>query len=287
MKSLKLFSINLMVILLFGIKTFISITFICFLTSIHINGQDKTNNENIIHIEKSNYGLIFTDIQINGGNVKAMIDFGDPNVLQISSQFVINEGIQVEKTNAVAKDMFGNTFDINKGIANEVVIGNWVDVNVEFSSSPNEMESVAKQINTKFEAVVGWGYFSKYYTEIDYKSNIFKLYWEKPENKKVLFSSLYNKNSNYLSVPVMINSKEENLIIDTGSPVTVFHSEFYNENGRENLSFDIGNKSFSLEPQAQDLSILKQLNAVGIIGGDFLVEYKVLIDPFGKELIFM
>lgn len=257
-----------------------------FLIAINGYGQDKRNNENIIHIEKSNYGLIFTDIQINGKNVKAMIDFGDPNVLQLSSQFVNKGGFEVKKTNAVAKDKFGNTFDINKGVAKEVVIGLWKNVDIEFSSSPNEMESVAKEINTKFDAVVGWGYFSKYYTEVNYKASTFMLYKEKPKNRNILFSSPYNKNSNYLSIPVVINSKKQNLIIDTGSPITVFHSEFYNENGRENLSFDIENKSFSLKPQSQELSMVKQLNAVGIIGGDFLGKYKVIIDPVEKKLEF-
>ena len=114
---------------------------------------------NVINFQKSNYGLLFTTISVNGTKVKAMIDFGDPNVLQLSSSFVASKNIIVKKTKSVAKDLFGNTFEIHEGVAKEVIIGNWEHTNIEFSSSPNEMEAVSKQINTTFNAVVGLGIF--------------------------------------------------------------------------------------------------------------------------------
>jgi hypothetical protein len=72
---------------------------------------------NSINFQKSDYGLLFTSISVNGTKVKAMIDFGDPNVLQLSSSFVASENIQVNKTEAIAKDLFGNTFEIHEGVA--------------------------------------------------------------------------------------------------------------------------------------------------------------------------
>ncbi|NQX81552.1 MAG: hypothetical protein HRT66_06120 [Flavobacteriaceae bacterium] len=264
---------------------------ICFFFSCK---NTNKNNESIsskkqinqIDIEKSEYGLIFTNIQVNGKGIKAMIDFGDPHILQLSSGFVKKEKIQVSKTNSVAKDMYGNTFEINEGIANEVIIGSSKESNIKFSSSPNEMESVSEQINTKFEAVVGWGYFSKYYTEINYKSNKFNLYKDKPIGVNTAFSTSYDKKSNYISIPILIKGKKENLIIDTGSSLSMIDSTYYHNNKIDDFNFSIGDKEMLIDVHVQNLPILKQLNSIGIIGGDFLQKYKILIDPFVKKIYF-
>lgn len=275
-----------------NIKFYIFIIIVCLFFSCKNSNQNITNDStkeslNLINIEKSDYGLIFTNIQINGKKIKAMIDFGDPHILQISSEFVKNEKIQVIKTDAIAKDLFGNTFEINEGIAKEVIIGDWKNINLKFSSSPNEMELVSEEINIKFEAVVGWGYFSQYYTTIDYKSNKFELSKNKPNNENILFRTMYDKNSNYLSIPVVINASKENLIIDTGSPLSVIDSSYYYKNELNDLSFKLGNKDILIDnPHIQNLEMLKQLNAIGIIGGDFLGKYKITIDPFENKLSF-
>ncbi|NAS31558.1 hypothetical protein GTQ40_11290 [Flavobacteriaceae bacterium R38] len=241
---------------------------------------------NVIEIEKSDYGLIFTNITVNGQKIKAMIDFGDPNVIQLSSTLVKDQNISVIKTKAIAKDIYGNSFEINRGTAKEIIIGQWKENNIEFSSSPGEMEGVAKQINSDFKAVIGWGYFSKYYTVINYGTNKFELFEQKSSIQNEFLKTPYKKNSNYLSVPVTIQNQNVNLIIDTGSPVSVIDSTFYKDLDTDNFNMKIGTKNVTLKMVSQDLSVLKQLNAVGIIGGDFIGKYKIHIDPFEHELTF-
>ena len=247
---------------------------------------EVTSDKNIIHFEKSEYGLIFTNISVNGKSVKAMIDFGDPNVLQLSSSFVKEEQIDVQKTNAIAKDVFGNSFEINKGVAKEIMIGQWKNNDVEFLSSPNEIESVSKQINTTFNAVVGWGYFNNYYTQIDYKASTFIVSKKHEFDDTIIFKTSFNKNSNYLSVPVSINDSTANLIIDTGSPISLIDSSYYHQRKFKDIVVKIEQKEVPLDLKTQDLRILKQINAHGIIGGDFLNKYKIIIDPFKKQLSF-
>lgn len=243
-------------------------------------------NYNTISFEKSDYGLIFTNISVNGTAVKAMVDFGDPNVLQLSSSFVIKKDLEVITSAAIAKDLFGNTFAINKGIAKKVTIGNWESTNIRFTSSPNEMESVSKQIHTKFDAVIGWGYFSKYYTQIDYKSNKFILADKKVFEDNIMFKSSFNTKSNYLNLPVLINNKKANLIVDTGSPISLIDSSYINQRKFKDIVVKLGDKDIPLNLQIQNLEMLNQINANGIIGGDFLEKYKVNIDPFKNELSF-
>lgn len=254
------------------------------LNSEHTDDKKQNQNNNIIYFEKSDYGIIFTNILVNGENVKAMIDFGDPNVLQLSSSLVKKQNLTVHKSNAIAKDVFGNSFSINTGLVNEILIGNWKEKNVKFSSSPNEMESVSKQINTTFKAVIGWGYFSKYYIQMDYKENKFLLSKDELSNNNYFLKTTFNKNSNYLNIPTFINDLNANFIIDTGSPVSLIDSSFMKQKDLKDVNIKLGNKKIDLDLHIQNLEILKQIGANGIIGGDFLTNYKVTIDPFKNEL---
>jgi len=248
------------------------------------------SNESIVNpidFEKSPYGLIFTTVKVNGTDVKAMIDFGDPNILQLSSRFVEREGISVAPSNAIAQDMYGNTFEINQGIAEEVRVGDWKKNDIQFSSSPGEMESVSEQINTQFDAVVGWGYFSQFYIEMDYKQNKFLLHKKKPTLGAVYASTVFNKSSNYLSFPVEVQSEKVNLIIDTGSPTSILDSTFYHSSELKEFSLQFGNQTLPLDFELIDFPMLKQLDAVGIIGGDFLENYIIHIDPFENRIEFV
>lgn len=208
-------------------KTKFLLIIVCLMVGCKSHKENNKLEENYIAIEKSDYGLIFTTIEVNGKKVKAMVDFGDPNILQLSSSFVESQKIKVKKIDAIAKDMAGNTFEINEGTVEEVIIGKWKETNLKFQSSPNEMESVSKQINTEFNAVIGWGYFSQYYTTIDYKENRFELSKKNTSKGIIQFSTNYNKNSNYLSIPITINNSKQNFILDTGSPLTMIDSSFF------------------------------------------------------------
>lgn len=245
--------------------------------------EHEKQSHNVIKIEQSDYGLIFTEIIVNQKKVKAMIDFGDPHVLQLSSTLVENAKITVESTNAMMADIAGNTFKLNKGVAKEVIVGNWKMDDVKFASAPGEMESVSEQINTEFNAVVGWGYFADKYTVVDYKTNQFEVYLKKPTFKKAVFETTYDKSSNYLLIPAELNQQKISLLMDTGSPVTVIDDELYK---KKKMQLKVGNKKVDVRLEKQDLSVLEPLGAVGIIGGDFIQQYRMLIDPFEGNMIF-
>ena len=157
---------------------------------------------------------------------------------------------------------------------------------MKFQSSPNELESIANQINTEFNAVLGWGFFKNYFLEMNYSENTITLRSDVKPKRDVFLSVDFNKNSSYLSVPVTIKNNTVNLIVDTGSSSTVIDSSFMKDNQMTDLTFKLGGQQFQPNAAIQDLSILKQLDAVGIIGGDIIGSYILHIDPFQKTLSF-
>ena len=247
--------------------------------------ENSPEDFNYIGLERNQFGFIFTSIIVNGQAVKALIDFGDPNILQLSSRFTKENNIAVEATNGQAMHVDGSTFSIDKGLTDLVKIGNWAHEDVAFKSSPGEIESVSEQIGTHFDAVLGWGYFKQYFTAMYYAKNTFVLSKVKPQINEILLRKPYNTNSNYLSVEVDIDEEKANFILDTGSSYSFIDSTYVTQRDIDTLEFKLGENDLLLQLQPMDLSILRQINAVGIIGADFLNKYEILIDPFEKELI--
>ena len=78
------------------------------------------------------------------------------------------------------------------------------------------------------------------------------------------------------------------MIIDTGAPVSTLHDQFITDKEPEKnawgqpshqLKTKIGKEKLDIEYELRDLSVLKPLKVVGIIGGDLLKEYIISINP--------
>lgn len=273
MKELK----TLIILLIFG------------LPFANCNGQNGTTyfEPNQISFEKTDYGLIFTTINVNGKNVKAMIDFGDQHKLQLSSTLTNELNILTEKAGYQVSDVYGNTWDVKKGTITKLVVGTWEESDVEFTSQEGEMESVSLQIGTEFNAVLGWGYFKDYSTEIDYSASLFTLLDKKHTVDNELFSVQFQKDANQLIVPATVNNQSVRFMIDTGSPVSVVDSSFLDKFDDKKFMFSIDKQNFEIKVYSQDLSVLSDLEVVCILGGDFLKEWKVIIDPEKSILHFV
>lgn len=240
---------------------------------------------NTVSFEVSPYGLIFTDVKLLDQTLKAMIDFGDPNILQFSSTFVKENKLPVEKIEGKMYDIKGNAFDINAGVIDEVQIGLKKEKEVKFSSSPNEMEAVAQQIGTEFHAVVGWGYFKKYHILLDYSKRQFLLNEKDPIITQPKATVSLSNNSSYLIFPIEVQGKKVNALLDTGSPVCVMDKTLHAKFDGKITSLTIGEAELPVEFHQEDLSMLSDMNVQAIIGGTFMSNYKIHIDPVKKILL--
>jgi len=237
---------------------------------------------NEVSIEITDYGLIFTDIVINGTSVKSMIDFGDSNQLQLSSSLTKTLGLNIHITNSKVVDLFGNSWDLFEGKVEYVKIGDWLEKEMIFTMQEGEMKAVSRQIDFDFHAVIGWGYFEKFITEIDYKRRKFNLHLKDFEPKEDLLGVPFSMDSGQLIISCKVKGQEMNFMIDTGSPVTVVDPKLDQFLIEGILNFEIQGKSFHKNVFLQDLSALADLEVVGIIGGDFLSLYRIILNPRRK-----
>ncbi len=255
----------------------------------------------IIPIEKSLYGMLFTNIQVNGKNVKAIIDFGDPNRFQLSETLVKKLKITLVKTNKAAIGVNGQ-YQVYDGVMETVKIGDMVLKDETFSSSPGEMELVSSQINTDFQAVVGWGFFSEYYITMNYQKNEIILSGTREKQSNVCFSANLDSQFSHLVMQSKINGINANLIIDTGAPLSLLDSAFFLTNNipssdtvikhlsdiipLKTISTTFISSTVNISYLIYDLSLTESM-AVGIIGGDIFDKYKVYIEPKEKLTYFI
>ena len=237
-----------------------------------------------ISLEITEYGLIFTEIIVNGSPVKTMIDFGDGHELQLSSNLVKDLGLKIKSTNAQVADLFGNTWDVFEGIVESVKIGDWSQEETVFTMQEGEMEAVAQQVGYEFSAVLGWGYFKNYITEIDYKNSRFILYKNGFETKDEWLVFPFTMDTGQLIFLSKVRNQELKFMIDTGSPVAVIDPSISKFSDEGYLEFEIKGKVFRQQVFEQDLSVLMDLEVAGIIGGDFLSYYRTIINPKEKVI---
>lgn len=272
------------------INTVIFFAVLCLLTfgkAKAFNSNEKLYNSDSISeisLEITEYGLIFTEIIVNGSPVKAMIDFGDGHELQLSSSLVKDLGLKIESTNAQVADLFGNTWELFEGKVDHIMIGNWLEKEMIFTMQEGEMESVAQQIGYEFHAVLGWGYFRNYITEIDYKTSRFILYKNGFEPKNEWLSFPFTMDTGQLIFLSKVQNQQLKFMIDTGSPVTVIDPSISKFSDEGYLEFEIKGKVFRQQVFEQDLSVLMDLEVAGIIGGDFLSHFRTIINPEEKVI---
>lgn len=248
----------------------------------------------ILPIEKNQQGFIFTMIEINGQKVKAMIDFGDPHVLMVSTREAKRQKITLTDTGDKMQHINGQPMTLYSGIVKKLKVSKRVLESVEFFSADNEIEGVSQQVGTPFDAVLGWGFFSQSNFSMDYKN--LTIEFLKEEHSSELGKPIqYAKTSNYIVLPIYIAEKEANVILDTGSGISLVDQGWAkpfkktrSPQGFPMITERIRNGDLSTEQdfELMDLSMLKTLNAIGILGSDFINRFKLTFIP-RENLIYL
>ena len=258
-------------------------TWLLLLVSVSARAQQTT-----IPIEISDYGLLFTEINVNGKNLKAMVDFGDPHTLMLSGSAVKDLSIDTEKSDRIGYDINGNELEFFNGAVNELSVHGLKMKNVGFASSPGEMEGVSQQIGTRFDAALGWGFFGSQPFVLDYAKRQIVLLDPNAKPDAAGIEMPYDRSGSYMLVDADFGTKEGKLLVDTGAPVSSLHEGYLSDVATGTNSYGqpsqkvktlLAQMPFTIEYELRDLSVLEPLKAVGILGGDLLQQYRISIYP--------
>ncbi len=255
----------------------------------------------VLRFDKSPYGLLFVEIKVNGLPVRAMIDFGDPYVLQLASSFLVEQAIPVEPTGKHAYYADGTRFELTEGTVQIVEIGGQRLLDQTFGSAAGEIDSVALQVGTPFQAAIGWGFFGTRIFLLDYSDGTFRIDLEACPSGEI---ALVERQSDdrYLIMAGRLAQRNVRFLIDTGSPVNVVHTgldyALADEGRPANIQHFAGIvpgtalvlslAGLQLEStfEQRDLSSLEPLDVQAILGSPFLSTVNLCHDPDQAELRF-
>lgn len=253
----------------------------------------------VLKFDKSPYGLLFADIVVNGVPVTAMIDFGDPYVLQLASSFLDEHGIAVEPTGQYAFYADGTQFEMKEGTVEVVEIGGQRLLDQTFGSAAGEIDAVAEQVGTPFRAAVGWGFFGSRTFLLDYSDRAFRMDLEvcpAGETGRVK----REPGDRYLIIEGRVANRDARFLIDTGSPVNAVHTDLANEVTEHGtpasiphaagmvpgttMMLSLGELQLEATFEHSDLSALEPLGAQAILGAPFLSMVRLCHEPGRAEL---
>jgi predicted aspartyl protease len=252
--------------------------------------------------------LIFASLQINGkGPYNVAIDTGATQTV-LSEKLISQLGLQPVTTSVVFGIGGAGKVETKLYKVKEFAIGDVKVNNVPVGTFNDPL------ISQLADGILGSSIFSDFIITVNYPANRLELNRKKPALAANAESVPVWYFSNLLLMPVDVNGKRGNFIVDTGAVTTVLSHSMaaqlgVNENtpgakvdlgiagvgGFEGVVLKIPNVTFktakNTETFPQVVSIdLKQISKMigtevsGVVGYDFFSDYKITLDYYGAEV---
>jgi hypothetical protein len=231
--------------------------------------------------------LIFTHVAIDGKAVLALIDTGSFRAIQLSSTLARDLGLTLTQTTRIATRHDGKPLFLKSGRVDRFTIGTYERRNVEIDVIEGDIEGITGQVGMEFQAIVGWGFLSRYHTVLDLKNlsmQISEGFLPVPYNA---FTMTYVVTSGVPVIKGAIGAQEARFLFDTGAPMSTLDLGVAGTQDGEKVLREVllGRSRVALEFQAKDLSVIKKsLGCVGIIGNNLLRGRTVYIDTTGNGI---
>jgi hypothetical protein len=238
-------------------------------------------------IQISPYDLVFTKVKINGKEILALIDSGSFRTVELSSTLAQELEVSLTETTRVARRYEGKDFYLKSGKIDSLIVGDYEKRNVGVDVVEGDIESISKQVNTDFEAILGWGFLSQFYTLIDYK-NLSLQFSESPlVPGKEKLSINYTVVNNAPIVKGIIDNQAINLLFDTGAPMCNIDLTLGGVPKGEKVSKEVlfDQNTLPLVWRVKDLTAIRtSLGCAGVIGNNLLKRYALYFDTKNKVI---
>lgn len=236
-------------------------------------------------LELSAYNLLFAPIKINGQETLALIDSGHYRAVQLSSTLAQSLKLALTKTDETPRHHEGKDLSLESGRIERLAIGDYEQRDVEVGVIEGDVEKIAAQVGTKFDAILGWGFISQFHMLLDYKK--LSMQFSK-QPLAVGADALGFKYSVVNNAPVVRgsigqeNAEEVSFLFDTGAPMCNLDLDIANAPRGAKISRDLtlASRRFTLEFRVKALAVIKKsLGCVGVIGNNLFRQYAVYFDP--------
>lgn len=230
----------------------------------------------------SPYGLIFVPVTVGGADVLAMIDTGAFTRVQISRSLATRLKLATASSGESAQGYAYGRTAVERA-KTSVAVGQ-VSEDAEVTVVGTTLESVAKQVGTPFEALLGWGFVRERPCRIDYPRRRFAFGAPPVAGSAEL---RYREVNRAPIVDVVAAGKHIAMLFDTGAPTCTLESRSFGiaPNTFRDVEYTFAGTTATLRTLGRDLAVNAALGIEGVIGTNALERYAVAIDPSANRII--
>lgn len=235
-----------------------------------------------VDIEISAYPLVFAQVRVNGRQVRALIDTGSSSPVRLSTRLAQQLTLVLTPDpGSTVQGLDGRRLAVQRGTVEALTIGDSVHRNMAIEVAADRVESIAAQVGTTFDVILGWGFLSRHNFMLDYRKRVLHFSDSplQPRGNGVAFDySVVNR------LPVIVarwSDQEVKLLLDTGAPMCNIDAEFAQTPAGQIVSMEVllGTVRLPLQWRSKDLSVTRRaLGVVGTLGNNLLGQYAVYVN---------
>lgn len=239
-------------------------------------------------IEVSDYPLAFAPVRVNGNTVRALIDTGSSSAVRLSARLARTMKLVLTPVaGRTVQRLDGQRFSVEAGTLDTLGVGDMLEHKFAIEVTGERVESIAAQVGTPFDAILGWNFLSRYSFMLDYRARALR-FSEGPLRPAATPDAIPYAVVNHLPVvSARWGGQDVLLLVDTGAPMCNIDTGFARVAAGQTLTaaIDMGARRLTLQWRAKDLSVTrKALGTVGTLGNNLLGQHATTFDTRNQRL---
>lgn len=202
----------------------------------------------------------------------ALVDTGSVRGLQISARLQQALAIKAETRTGTNQRYEGGGRAVFSGVADEFVLGPYRGVAEPVEIVAGDIEAIATQVRTPFDAILGWPLLSRFDFAIDYRARRMRLDTDGPPPTGAVWRLPLVVGKALPVVEGMIDGRSVALLVDTGAPMSNLDISAATEppGAQVTRTLDLSGRTQPHRFRIKDLTpIRRSLGCTAVLGHNF------------------
>lgn len=224
----------------------------------------------------SPYGLPFVEARAERTPLLALVDTGGARGVQLSRTLASALNLTLTPTNETTRRLDGSSKRVDGAELRVFELAGRTLTRAPVSVAEDDIERIAAQVRTDFQAILGWRFLGRRDFEIDYPKRRFSLA-SVGAGPNALSLKIPNPNRAPV-IDMVFDGKSMTALVDTGAPANNLDVALANAPAGQIVEkrVVIGGKEFVLPFRVKDLGAMRKgLGVQLVIGHTFLRGYRV------------
>jgi len=252
-----------------------------------------------VAVQRSDYLLVFTNVEVNGHSTLALLDSGGSTGIQLAASLANQLGLALQDTTDQRSRLDTTARQRQTGTLATFALGDYRVGPVTFDALEGDVERIAQQVGTSFEAILGWQFLAQFYSVLDYARG--RLDFEDTSSSAsptappaAALALDITPAGGVPLVAARVDSTEVRFVLDTGAPISTLDKSLVDSLGSargstsvllqgQRIPLDLrevvfGDQRLQIGFLAKELGALKPLGASGALGTTLLGQYRLVLD---------